>query len=128
MHILEEMQLLHEKIRAAKVDSVVRRLMLLMKLLKVDILPLLCGHVSKPFFNANAFVPGPTANLASNQCQFSFSGVWPACGCPSLFSHHPSCVDPYFYLFSANSLLLPFLHYVMGMAAGIGKERIGLPI
>ncbi|XP_010041611.2 coiled-coil domain-containing protein 93 isoform X3 [Eucalyptus grandis] len=35
MHILEEMQLLHEKIRAAKVDSVVRRLMLLMKSLKV---------------------------------------------------------------------------------------------
>ncbi|XP_048133862.1 coiled-coil domain-containing protein 93 [Rhodamnia argentea] len=35
MHILEEMQLLHEKIRAAKVDSVVHRLMLLMESLKV---------------------------------------------------------------------------------------------
>lgn len=35
MHILEEMQLLHEKIRAAKVDSVVHQLMLLMKSLKV---------------------------------------------------------------------------------------------
>ncbi|KAI6680119.1 hypothetical protein NL676_034000 [Syzygium grande] len=35
MHILEEMQLLHEKIRAARVDSVVHRLMLLMESLKV---------------------------------------------------------------------------------------------
>ncbi|KAK3438233.1 hypothetical protein EUGRSUZ_C02843 [Eucalyptus grandis] len=35
MYILGEMQLLHEKIRAAKVDSVVHRLMLLMKSLKV---------------------------------------------------------------------------------------------
>lgn len=50
MHILEEMQLLHEKIRAARVDSVVHRLMLLMESLKVDILPLLFRHVSKPFF------------------------------------------------------------------------------